>query len=161
MARHRWCKSTSVGRGLRSSSRWAKQLDAHANQNYAENLKGKLMLVHRSMDDNVPPNNTYLVDDALMKANKNFDMLIVPNVPHGYQAMGVHHASALGLLREEPGRWYSSTDFTPTAYRDTIRAAFGPMSRTSSLRLLWIAAFSSMEGEGIASAMPFCFVRGT
>jgi dipeptidyl-peptidase-4 len=36
------------------------------------------------MDDNVPPNNTFLVVDALIKANKNFDLLIIPNVHHGY-----------------------------------------------------------------------------
>lgn len=58
--------------------------DAHANQNYAKNLKGKLMLVHGTMDDNVPPSNTLLVADALMKANKDFDLLMVPNAHHGY-----------------------------------------------------------------------------
>jgi dipeptidyl aminopeptidase/acylaminoacyl peptidase len=58
--------------------------DAQANQNWAKNLKGHLMLVHGTMDDNVPPSNTLLVVDALMKANKNFDMIMVPNVHHGY-----------------------------------------------------------------------------
>ena len=38
------------------------------------------------MDDNVPPNNTLLVVDALIKANKDFDLLMIPNVPHGYGA---------------------------------------------------------------------------
>ena len=45
-----------------------------ANQNYAKNLKGKLLLAHGTMDDNVPPNNTLLVVDALIKANKDFDL---------------------------------------------------------------------------------------
>ncbi len=58
--------------------------DAQANQGYAKNLKGKLMLVHGTMDDNVPPSNTLLVVDALMKANKDFDLLMVPNAHHGY-----------------------------------------------------------------------------
>jgi dipeptidyl-peptidase 4 len=58
--------------------------DAHANQNYAQNLKGHLMLAHGTMDDNVPPNNTLLVVDALIKANKDFDLLLIPNVHHGY-----------------------------------------------------------------------------
>ena len=58
--------------------------DAHANQNYAKNLKGHLMLVHGTMDDNVPPSNTLLVVDALIKANKDFDLIMVPNVHHGY-----------------------------------------------------------------------------
>ena len=58
--------------------------DAHANQNYAKNLTGHLMLVHGTMDDNVPPANTLLVVDALIKANKDFDLIMVPNVHHGY-----------------------------------------------------------------------------
>jgi dipeptidyl aminopeptidase/acylaminoacyl peptidase len=60
--------------------------DAEANQNFAKNLKGHLMLAHGSMDNNVPPVETMLVVDALIKANKEFDMVIIPNVPHGYGA---------------------------------------------------------------------------
>jgi dipeptidyl-peptidase-4 len=55
-----------------------------ANQIYARNLKGKLLLVHGGMDDNVPPYNSYLVADSLIKANKDFDFLILPNARHGY-----------------------------------------------------------------------------
>jgi len=58
--------------------------ELQANQTLAENLKGKLMLIHGGMDDNVPPYNTYLVADALIKANKDFDFLILPNARHGY-----------------------------------------------------------------------------
>ncbi|WP_443937633.1 DPP IV N-terminal domain-containing protein [Pedobacter sp. MW01-1-1] len=58
--------------------------EAQANQNYAKNLKGKLMLVHGMMDDNVPPYNTLLVAEALEKANKSFDLVIFPNSRHGY-----------------------------------------------------------------------------
>jgi len=58
--------------------------DAHANQNYAANLKGHLLLAHGTMDDNVPPNNTLLVVDALIKANKDFDLIMIPNAHHGY-----------------------------------------------------------------------------
>jgi dipeptidyl-peptidase 4 len=57
-----------------------------ANQNFAANLKGKLMLAHGAMDDNVPPYNTYLVIEALEKANKDFDLVIFPNAHHGYGA---------------------------------------------------------------------------
>jgi dipeptidyl aminopeptidase/acylaminoacyl peptidase len=55
-----------------------------ANQNYAKNLKGKLMLAHGMMDDNVPPYNTLLVVEALEKANKDYDLVIFPSSPHGY-----------------------------------------------------------------------------
>ncbi|MGH8111586.1 MAG: DPP IV N-terminal domain-containing protein [Rhodanobacteraceae bacterium] len=55
-----------------------------AAQNFAGNLKGRLMLVHGSTDPNVPLANTYLVVDALIKANKDFSMLILLNEHHGY-----------------------------------------------------------------------------
>ena len=58
--------------------------DRQANQNYAKNLKGHLLLVHGTMDNNVPMNNTLLVVDALIKANKDFDLLLIPNVAHAY-----------------------------------------------------------------------------
>jgi len=58
--------------------------DAHANQKYAKDLKGKLLLAHGMMDDNVPPTNTLLVVDALIKANKDFDLIVFPNARHGY-----------------------------------------------------------------------------
>ncbi|MGB3775679.1 MAG: prolyl oligopeptidase family serine peptidase, partial [Leeuwenhoekiella sp.] len=60
--------------------------DNQANQTMAANLKGKLLLAHGGMDDNVPPYNTYLVVDALIKANKDFDLIIFPNARHGYGA---------------------------------------------------------------------------
>jgi len=58
--------------------------ESQANQNFASNLKGKLLLAHGTMDNNVPPNNTLLVVDALIKANKDFDLLMIPNAAHGY-----------------------------------------------------------------------------
>ncbi len=57
---------------------------AQANQVYAKNLKGKLMLAHGLMDDNVPPTNTLLVVEALEKANKDYDLVVFPNSAHGY-----------------------------------------------------------------------------
>ena len=65
---------------------WKSNYEDQANQNFAKNLKGKLMLAHGNMDDNVPPYNTYLVADALIKANKDFDLVIFPNARHGYGA---------------------------------------------------------------------------
>ena len=60
--------------------------DDQANENHAANLKGHLMLVHGTLDDNVPPYESLLVTDALIKANKDFDLLLIPNVHHGYGA---------------------------------------------------------------------------
>jgi dipeptidyl aminopeptidase/acylaminoacyl peptidase len=58
--------------------------DAQANPARAANLKGHLLLAHGLMDDNVPPSNTLLVVDALVKANKDFDLVVFPNARHGY-----------------------------------------------------------------------------
>jgi dipeptidyl aminopeptidase/acylaminoacyl peptidase len=58
--------------------------DNQANQTDAKNLKGHLLLAHGLADDNVPPYNTLLVVDALIKANKDFDLLTIPNARHGY-----------------------------------------------------------------------------
>jgi dipeptidyl-peptidase-4 len=58
--------------------------DNQANQLVARNLKGKLLLAHGTMDANVPPYNTLLVVDALIKANKDFDLLMLPNRGHGF-----------------------------------------------------------------------------
>jgi dipeptidyl-peptidase 4 len=56
--------------------------DNQANQLQAKNLKGKLLLAHGTMDDNVPPYNTLLVVNALIAANKDFDLLLLPNRGH-------------------------------------------------------------------------------
>ena len=58
--------------------------EAQANQKYAANLKGKLLLAHGLMDDNVPPSNTLLVVEALEKAGKDYDLIVFPNSAHGY-----------------------------------------------------------------------------
>ena len=58
--------------------------DGQANQNFAKQLKGHLLLAHGTLDNNVPPYNTLLVVDALIKANKDFDLLMLPNQGHGY-----------------------------------------------------------------------------
>ncbi len=58
--------------------------DDQANQLVAANLKGKLLLAHGTTDDNVPPYNTMLVVDALIEANKDFDLLMLPNRRHGF-----------------------------------------------------------------------------
>ncbi len=63
---------------------------AEANQTHAAKLQGKLFLIHGMMDDNVPPYNTLLVADALMKANKDFDMLMLPHARHGFGADGAY-----------------------------------------------------------------------
>lgn len=54
------------------------------NQDIAKNLKGYLLLVTGDVDDNVHPGNTLRVMDALIKANKRFDFMILPGQRHAY-----------------------------------------------------------------------------
>jgi dipeptidyl aminopeptidase/acylaminoacyl peptidase len=58
--------------------------DNQANELVASELKGRLMLTYGTLDDNVPPESTEIVVQALMKANRNFDMIAIPNVRHSY-----------------------------------------------------------------------------
>lgn len=53
------------------------------NMELAGNLKGKLMLITGDVDKNVPPSSTYRLADALIKANKRFDMFVLPGKDHG------------------------------------------------------------------------------
>ncbi len=99
--------------------------EAEANQTLAKQLKGKLLLMHGMMDDNVPPQSTYLVIEALIKANKDFDLLLLPSQRHGYGVDGpyvmrrrwdyfVRH-----LLGAEPPKEYQMQALPPPAVRPT------------------------------------------
>lgn len=55
------------------------------NQSLAKNLKGHLLLVTGESDQNVNPANTYRMVDALIKANKDFDLLVLPGQSHTYE----------------------------------------------------------------------------
>jgi len=57
------------------------------NPDLAKNLKGKLLLIHGEIDNNVHPSNTIRLVNALIKANKRFDMLILPTQRHGFGDM--------------------------------------------------------------------------
>jgi dipeptidyl aminopeptidase/acylaminoacyl peptidase len=60
------------------------EIKVPTNAELAANLKGALLLVHGDMDNNVHPANTLRLVDALIKANKRFEMLILPGQRHGY-----------------------------------------------------------------------------
>ena len=62
----------------------AEHYHQQSNITMAENLKGKLMLVHGGIDENVNPSATYKLADALVKADKEFDLIILPNQRHHY-----------------------------------------------------------------------------
>lgn len=66
-----------------NSSFWEARVNV--NQELAANLQGRLMLVTGTSDNNVNPANSIRLADALIKAGKNFDYMIVPDKPHSYQ----------------------------------------------------------------------------
>ena len=78
--------ATCVRRLLERKADSTSNYDDQANQNLAKNLRGKLLLGHGTMDNNVPPYNTLLVVNELIKANKDFDLLMLPNRGHGFGA---------------------------------------------------------------------------
>lgn len=98
-----------------------KAMEAQANQTYAKNLKGKLMLAHGMMDNNVPPSNTLLVVDALIKANKDFDLVVFPNSAHGFGAYSPYMMRrrwdyfVKHLLNQEPPREYNLRGTNPSS----------------------------------------------
>lgn len=64
---------------LRNTDNYA----AAANRTLASNLKGKLFLMHGDLDDNVHPGGTVALVDALIKADKTFDFMVIPDADHG------------------------------------------------------------------------------
>ena len=57
--------------------------DLNSPINHVDSLKGNYFLVHGSADDNVHVQNTYEMVDALVKANKQFELFIYPDKNHG------------------------------------------------------------------------------
>ncbi len=56
---------------------------ASSNIDNAHRLEGKLFLIVGEVDKNVPPESTMRFADALIRANKDFDLLVIPNAGHG------------------------------------------------------------------------------
>jgi dipeptidyl-peptidase 4 len=67
----------------RDTARKTDNFETSANKTMARNLKGRLLLMHGDMDDNVHPANTIQLVDELIKANRTFDLIIAPNRAHG------------------------------------------------------------------------------
>ncbi|MEZ4417553.1 MAG: DPP IV N-terminal domain-containing protein [Gemmatimonadota bacterium] len=69
---------------LKRNADGSDSFDSQANQNMAANLQGKLLLMYGTLDDNVHPNATILLIDQLIRLNKDFDLIVMPNRNHGY-----------------------------------------------------------------------------
>jgi len=85
---------------------------AAANRLLVSGIKGRLFLLHGDMDSNVLPGQTLQLADALIKANRDFDLLIVPNAGHGtlaprsYALRRAWDFMVRHLLGAEPPREY-------------------------------------------------------
>ena len=82
------------------------------NQDIAGNLKGHLMLVTGDIDDNVNPGNTIRVVNALIRANKRFEMLVLPGQRHGFGDMNEYFFWRMA-------DWYSEW-LLGTSHRDQV-----------------------------------------
>lgn len=78
----RYYDSIYTERYLQTPQDNAKGYDENSPINFAKNMKGKLLLVHGSADDNVHYQNSMEMVTALVKANKDFDLMIYPNKNH-------------------------------------------------------------------------------
>jgi dipeptidyl aminopeptidase/acylaminoacyl peptidase len=67
---------------VRDTVRGTDNYENQANKNLVNNLRGRLLLIHGDMDDNVHPATTVQMADALIKANKPFDFLLIPDADH-------------------------------------------------------------------------------
>lgn len=86
---NRWWSETHHGVKEKVSEKGDTTFDYHirTNPEIARNLKGHLMLVHGDIDNNVHPGNSIRVADALIRANKRFDFLLLPQQRHGFGDM--------------------------------------------------------------------------
>jgi dipeptidyl-peptidase-4 len=71
------------------------QIRIPTNIELAPNLKGRILLATGDMDNNVHPGGTIRMANALIKANKRFDFMLLPGQPHGYGPMQPYFNRAL------------------------------------------------------------------
>jgi dipeptidyl aminopeptidase/acylaminoacyl peptidase len=99
-----------MGELERDSVRGTDNFTTSANQTMAANLRGKLLLMHGDMDDNVHPANTIQLVNELIKANKDFDLIMAPDRAHGlnepYFIRRRWDYFVMHLLGAEPPREY-------------------------------------------------------
>ena len=72
---------------------------------YTDQLKGRLFIVHGSADDNVHMQNTFQLIEKLQLTGKQFEMMIYPNVRHGWGGQRANHLNNLEL------DWWSRQNF--------------------------------------------------
>jgi dipeptidyl aminopeptidase/acylaminoacyl peptidase len=71
------------------------EIKVPANHELAANLKGRLLLVHGEMDNNVHPAGTMRLVNALIKANKRFDFMLLPGKAHSFGDMSTYFSQMM------------------------------------------------------------------
>jgi dipeptidyl-peptidase-4 len=90
------------------------EYDIEKNSELAKNLKGHLMLITGDIDNNVHPAATYRLADTLIKANKRFDMFVLPGVRHSFASVPAYVNRLRGdyFARHLLGTLANSVDIT-------------------------------------------------
>ena len=70
-------------RFMRTPQENADGYDDNSPINHVKKMKGNFLLIHGTSDDNVHYQNSMMLTDALVKANKQFEMFMYPNKDHG------------------------------------------------------------------------------
>jgi dipeptidyl aminopeptidase/acylaminoacyl peptidase len=102
----------------------APHYEASSNVVHAHRLQGRLLLVVGAMDTNVDPASTMQVVDALIRADKYFDLLVIPNAGHGaggsYGTRKRYDFFVQHLLGVTPPDWNRGASTTATSDADGI-----------------------------------------
>jgi dipeptidyl aminopeptidase/acylaminoacyl peptidase len=99
----------------------------------AKNLKGKLLIMMGELDENVLPASTLAVIDSLIKLDKDFDMLFVPDRPHNFASAHVMRRGWDYLVRHlhgvDPPPYTIASMVSPDERRHRARVGLDPAKR--------------------------------
>ena len=144
-----------------------------SNIDNAHRLQGKLLLIVGEMDTNVPPESTMRLVDALIKADKDFELLVVPNANHGmggaYGQRRMRDFFVRHLLGTEPASSSASPARDVAAVRTDGVTSSAPVvgagpHRRSPARSTWrtsptTAASCAVRSSGTRSTGRACYRR--
>jgi dipeptidyl aminopeptidase/acylaminoacyl peptidase len=123
-----------------------------SNIDNAHRLEGKLLLIVGEMDDNVPPESTMRFADALIRADKDFDLLVVPNAGHGmggaYGARRMRDYFVQHLLGIEEDPVVTRHDPPPLPLAASHSAGADATVQVSSQAISKAYLFTSFRGNG-------------
>lgn len=106
----------------------ADRVDLQSNVDVAHKLQGKLLLMHGELDARVPASHTLSLAAALIRSNRDFDLLILPDRDHGalstfgYAQRRMWDYFVQHLLREAPAKNFEA-DFSPRALERSLHQA--------------------------------------